>query len=62
MKLLCENFTGCERREIRSGVFRTSHHMTLPEPQRSKDPTPDKYISIMDLSPLGQISESKIIP
>ena len=60
MKLLWKNFTGCERREIRSGVFRTSLHKTLPEPQRGEDPTPEKYISIMDLSLLRQIIKSKI--
>ena len=40
--------------------FRSSLHMTLSEPQRGEDPTPEKYISIVDLSPLGQISQSKI--
>ena len=35
-------------------------HVTLQEPQRGEDPTPDKYISLMDLSPPGQISKSKI--
>jgi len=34
--------------------------MTLPEPQRGEDPTPEKYICIMDLSLLGQIIKSKI--
>ena len=48
------------RREIWSGIFRTSLHMTLPEPQRGKYPTPEKYISIMDFSPLGQINKSII--
>ena len=32
--------------------FRTSLHMTLPEPQRGEDPKPENYIGIMDLSPL----------
>ena len=34
--------------------------MTLPEPQRGEDPTPEKYICFMDLSLLGQINKSKI--
>ena len=55
-----KNFTGCERCEIWSSAFRTSLHMTLPEPQRGEDPTPEKYICIMDLSLLGQIIKSKI--
>ena len=33
--------------------------MTLQKPQRGEDPTPEKYITIMDLSPLGQINKSK---
>ena len=56
LKLLRRNFTGCERREIWSGVCWTSLHMTLPEPERRYDgtkTTPEKYISFMDLSPLG---------
>ena len=36
-------------------VFFRSSRMTLPEPQRGEDPTPEKYISIMDLSPVGKI-------
>ena len=40
--------------------FRTSLHMTLPEPQRGEDPTPEKYICIIDSSLLGQIVRSKI--
>ena len=36
--------------------------MTLPEPERDEDPTPEKekYICIMDLSLLRQIIKSKI--
>ena len=43
-----------------SGVFRISLHMTMEEPQRGEDHTPEKYISIMDFSPLGLINKSKI--
>ena len=50
MKLLWKNFTGCKQREIWSGVFRTSLHMALAEPQRSEDPTPEKYIRILTVS------------
>ena len=32
-----KNFTGCERREILSGVYRISLHMVWPEPQRRCD-------------------------
>ena len=34
-------------------------HMTLSEPQRGADPTPQKYICIMDMSLPGQIIKSK---
>ena len=34
--------------------------MTFPEPQRVEDPSPEKYICTMDLSPLGQIIKSKM--
>ena len=47
-------------RDIWSGFVQTSLHMTLPEPQGSEDPTPEKYISILDLSPVEQINKSKI--
>ena len=43
-----------------NGFFRTSLHLTLPKPQRGEDPTLKKHISIMDLSPLGHINNSKI--
>ena len=59
MKLLGKNFTGYERRQIWSGVFRISLHMTLAEPKRGEDHTTEKYISIMDFSPLGQINKSE---
>ena len=35
-------------------------HMNLAEPQRGEDPTAEKYITIIDLSPRGQIIKSKI--
>ena len=47
-------------RDMERCFFRTSLHMTLPEPQRGEDSTPEKYISIMNLLPPGQISKSKI--
>ena len=41
--------------------FRNSLCMTLPEPQRSEDPTPEKYISIQNqnqqfISPQGLVA------
>ena len=57
---MLKNFTGCERREIWSGDFRSSPHMTLPEPQLGEAPTPEKYIGIKNLSLLGQINKSKM--
>ena len=41
--------------------FRISLHMTLAEPQRGEDPKTEKYVSITDMSPLGQINKSKIM-
>ena len=57
-----KTFTGCERPEIWSGDFLTSLHFTLPEPRPGKNPTPERYVGITDLSPLGQINKSKKKP
>ena len=49
----CEK-TSQDASDARHGAvfFRTSLHMTLPEPQRGEDPTPEKYISIFYLMPV----------